>query len=171
MCSNSLYLNRERLENLVMEMVSEVVLEKGHLENYYQKCLEEYNCNQGEREEGLKRLRKQLQELEQKIENATEVLMQIPSLKNRFIPKIQADEGKNRKVNMEMETRNLASAPSGVDLISYRQEMEQALQGDEQIQKTALSSLIHRIDVTQDGQVGVKFYINTRALGITPYGS
>ena len=49
--------------------------------------------------------------------------------------------------------------------------MEQALQGDEQIQKTALSSLIHRIDVTQDGQVGVKFYINTRALGITPYGS
>ena len=48
--------------------------------------------------------------------------------------------------------------------------MEQALQGDEQIQKTALSSLIHRIDVTQDGQVGVEFYINTRALGNTPYG-
>ena len=47
--------------------------------------------------------------------------------------------------------------------------MEQALQGDEQIQKTALSSLIHRIDVTQDGQVGVEFYINTRALGNTPY--
>ena len=60
LCSNSLYLNRERLENLVMEMVSEVVLEKGHLENYYQKCLEEYNCNQGERKEELKRLRKQL---------------------------------------------------------------------------------------------------------------
>ena len=72
---------------------------------------------------------------------------------------------------MEMETRNLASAPSEVDLISFRQEMEPALQGDEQIQKTTLSSLIHQIDVTQDGQVGVKFYINTRALGITPYGS
>ena len=70
---------------------------------------------------------------------------------------------------MEMETRNLASAPSEVDLISFRQEMEQALQGDEQIQKTALSSLIHRIDVTQDGQVGVE--INTRALGNTPYTS
>lgn len=72
---------------------------------------------------------------------------------------------------MEMETRNLASAPSEVDLISFRQEMEPALQGDEQIQKTTLSSLIHQIDVTQDGQVGVKFYINTRALGITPYRS
>ncbi len=45
-----------------------------------------------------------------------------------------------------------------------------ALQGDDQIQKTTLNSLIHRIDVTQDGQVGVEFYINTRALGNTPYG-
>ena len=62
MCSNSRYLNRDRLETLVLEMVSEVVLEKGHLEQYYQKCLEEYNRNQGEREEELKRLRQQLQE-------------------------------------------------------------------------------------------------------------
>ena len=170
LCSNSRYLNRDRLETLVLEMVSEVVLEKGHLEQYYQKCLEEYNRNQGEREEELKRLRQQLQELEQRIENATEVLMQSPNLKERFIPKIQSDEEKIRRVNTEIETRNLASAPSGVDLISFRQEMEQALQGDEQIQKTALSSLIHRIDVTQDGQVGVEFYINTRALGNTPYG-
>ena len=53
--------------------------------------MEEYNCNQGEKEEEQKRLRKQLQKLEQKIENATEVLMQSPSLKDRFIPKIQAD--------------------------------------------------------------------------------
>ena len=151
-------------------MVSEVVLEKGHLEEYYQKCLEEYNRNQGEREEELKRLRRQLQELEQRIENATEVLMQSPNLKDRFIPKIQADEEKIRRVNTEIETRNLASAPSGVDLLSFRQEMEQALQGEQQIQKTVLSSLIHRIDVTQDGQVGVEFYINTRALGNTPYG-
>ena len=96
--------------------------------------------------------------------------MQSPSLKDRFIPKIQSDEEKIRRVNTEIETRNLASAPSGADLISFRQEMEQAPQGDEQIQKTALSSLIHRIDVTQDGQVGVEFYINTRALGNTPYG-
>ena len=57
LCTNSRYLNQERLENLVLEMVSEVVLEKGHLEEYYQKCLEEYSRNQGEREEELKRLR------------------------------------------------------------------------------------------------------------------
>ena len=82
-----------------MGMVSEVVLEKGHLEQYCQKCLEEYNHNQGEREEELKRLRQQLQELEQRIENATEVLMQSPNLKERFIPKIQSDEEKIRKVN------------------------------------------------------------------------
>ena len=42
---------------------------------YYQKCLQEYNRHQGEREDELKRLRQQLQELEQRIENATEVLM------------------------------------------------------------------------------------------------
>ena len=83
--------------------------------------------------------------------------MQSPNLKERFIPKIQADEEKIRRVNTEIETRNLASAPSGVDLISFRQEMEQALQGDQQTQKTALSALIHRIDVTQDGQVGVEY--------------
>ena len=111
LCSNSRYLNRDRLETLVLEMVSEVVLEKGHLEQYYQKCLQEYNRNQGEREEELKRLRQQLQELEQRIENATEVLMQSPNLKVRFIPKIQADEEKIRRVSTEIETRNLASRP------------------------------------------------------------
>ena len=124
LCSNSRYLNRDRLETLVLEMVSEVVLEKGHLEQYYQKCLEEYNRNQGEREEELKRLRQQLQELAQRIENATKVLMQSPNLKDRFIPKIQSDEEKIRRGNTEIETRNLASAPSGVGLISFRQEME-----------------------------------------------
>ena len=61
LCSNSRYLNRDRLETLILEMVSEVVLEKGHLENYYHQCLAEYNRNQGEREEELKRLRQQLQ--------------------------------------------------------------------------------------------------------------
>jgi hypothetical protein len=116
----------------------------------------------------LKRPRQQLKELEQRIENATEVLMKSPSLKDRFIPKIQSDEEKIRKVNTKIETRNLASTPSGVDLLSFRQEMGQAWQGEQQIQKTALSSLIHRIDVTQDGQVRVEFYINTRALGNTP---
>ena len=57
LCTNSRYLNQEKLENLVLEMVSEVVLEKGHLEAYYQQCLEEYSRNQGEREGELKRLR------------------------------------------------------------------------------------------------------------------
>ena len=94
----------------MLEMVSEVVLEKGHLENYYHKCLEEYNRNQGEREGELKRRRKQLQELEQRIENATKVLMQSPDLKDRFIPKILSDGEKIRKVNTEIESRNLASA-------------------------------------------------------------
>ena len=94
--------------------------------------------------------------------------MKSPSLKDRFIPKIQSDEEKIRKVNTKIETRNLASTPSGVDLLSFRQEMGQAWQGEQQIQKTALSSLIRRIDVTQDGQVRIEFYINTRALGNTP---
>ena len=48
--------------------------------------------------------------------------------------------------------------------------MAQSLQSDLEIQKTALSSLIQRIDVTQDGKVGVEFYINTRALGNTRTG-
>ena len=150
-------------------MVSEVVLEKGYLEEYYQKGLEEYSRNQGQREEELKRLRQQLQELEQRIENATEVLMQSPNLKDRSIRKIQSDEDKIRKVKTEIETRNLNSAPTGVDLESFRGEMEQALRSDVQIPKTALSPLIQRIDVTQDGKVGVEFYINTRALGNIPY--
>ena len=76
---------------------------------------------------------------------------------------------KIRKVNIEIETKNLASAPTGVELDSFRGEMEQALRSDLQIQKTALSSLIQRIDVTQDGKVGVEFYINTRAVDNTPY--
>ena len=63
----------------------------------------------------------------------TEILMQSPSLKDRFIPNIQADEEKIRKVKTEIETRNLAAAPSGVDLLSFRQEMEQALQGEHQL--------------------------------------
>ena len=163
-------MNQERLENLVLEIVSEVVLEKGYLEEYYQKGLEEYSRNQGQRKEELKRLRQQLQELEQRIENATEILMQSPNLKDRSIRKIQSEEDKIRKIKTEIETRNLNSAPTGVDLESFRGEMEQALRSDLQIQKTALSSLIQRIDVTQDGKVGVEFYINTRALGNTPYG-
>lgn len=116
LCTNSRYLNQEKLENLVLKMVSEVVLEKRHLEEYYQKCLEEYSRNQGEREEELKRLRQQLQELEQRIENATEVLMQSLNLKDRFIPKIQSDEDKIRKVKTEIETKNLALAPTGLEL-------------------------------------------------------
>ena len=114
LCTNSRYLNQEKLENLVLKMVSEVVLEKGHLEEYYQKCLEEYSRNQGEREAELKRLRQQLQELEQRIENATEVLMQSLNLKDRFIPKIQSGEDKIRKVKTEIETKNLASAPKSI---------------------------------------------------------
>ena len=120
-------------------MVSEVVLEKGYLEEYYQKGLEEYSRNQGQREEELKRLRQQLQELEQRIENATEVLMQSPNLKDRSIRKIQSDEDKIRKVKTEIETRSLTSAPTGVDWESFRGEMEQALRSDLQIQKTDLS--------------------------------
>ena len=89
--------------------------------------------------------------------------------KDWFIPKIQSDEDKIRKIKTEIETRNLASTPTDVDLESFRGEMEQALRSDLQIQKTALSSLIQRIDITQDGKVGVEFYINTRALGNTPY--
>ena len=68
----------------------------------------------------MKRPRQQLKELEQRIENATEVLMKSPSLKDRFIPKIQSDEEKIRRVKTEIETRNLASASSGVDLSSFR---------------------------------------------------
>ena len=61
--------------------------------------------------------------LEQRIENATEVLMQSPNLKDRFIPKIRSDYDKVRKVKTD-ETRNLASAPKVVDLDSFRGEME-----------------------------------------------
>ena len=70
--------------------------------------MEEYSRSQGQREEELKRLPQQLQELEQRIEN----VMQSPNFKDRFIPKTQSDEDKIRKVKTEIETRNLASAPS-----------------------------------------------------------
>ena len=93
------------------------------------------------------------------------------SMRDRLIPKIQADEDRIRKVKAEIQSRNLAATPSVVDLEGFRAEIKHALESDQQIQKTALSSLIHRIDVTQDGQVGVEFYINTRALGNTPYTS
>ena len=62
--------------------------------------------------------------LEQRIENATEVLMQSPNLKDRFIPKIRSDYDKVRKVKTEIETRNLASAPKVVALDGFRGEME-----------------------------------------------
>ena len=129
--------------------------------------MERYNRNQGVREEELKKLQNQLQKLNRRIETATEAIMTSRGLMDEFLPKIELDKEKIRKVNIEIETKNLASAPTGVDLESFRGEMEQALRNDLQIQKTALSSLIQRIDVTQDGKVGVEFYINTRL--ITPY--
>ena len=90
------------------------------------------------------------------------------SMRDRLIPKIQADEDRIRKVKAEIQSRNLAATPSAVDLEGFRAEIKHALESDQQTQKTALSSLIHRIDVTQDG---VEFYINIRALSNTPYGS
>ena len=105
-------------------MVSEVVLEKGHLEQYYQKCLEEYNRNQGVREEELKKLQNQLQELNRRIETATEAIMTSRGLMDEFLPKIELDKEKIRKVKIEIETKNLASAPTGVDLDSFRGEMQ-----------------------------------------------
>ena len=89
-------------------------------------------------------------------------------MRDRLIPKIQADEDRIRKVKAEIQSRNLAATPSAVDLEGFRAEIKHALESDQQIQKTALSSLIHRIDVTQDG---VEFYINIRAPGNIPYGS
>ena len=77
-------------------MVSEVVLEKGHLEQYYQKCLEEYNRNQGVREEELKKLQNQLQELNRRIETATEAVMTSRGLMDEFLPKIELDKEKIR---------------------------------------------------------------------------
>ena len=49
---------------------------------------------------------------------------------DEFLPKIELDKEKIRKVNIEIETKNLASAPTGVDLDSFRGEMEQALRSD-----------------------------------------
>ena len=92
--------------------------------------------------------------------------MKSPSLKDRFIPKIQSDEEKIRKVNTKIETKNLASTPSGVDLLSFRQEMGQAWQGEQQIQKTVWSYIdsLNRCNSRRSSQNR----INTRALGNTP---
>ena len=76
---------------------------------------------------------------------------------------MQENEQRLRVLQDKIIQEEEIKAPTGVDLESFRGEMEQALRNDLQIQKTALSSLIQRIDVTQDGEVGVEFYINTRA--------
>ena len=54
-----------------MGMVSKVVLEEGHLERYYQQCLEQHNQSQGKRDQELKQLKRQLSELRERIEKAT----------------------------------------------------------------------------------------------------
>ena len=62
----------------------------------------------------------------------------------------------------------LKPSPNQRDLDTFRQQLNEALDQDFDIRKTALHTLIRKIEVDEDGQLDFDFYLASDVLASTP---
>ena len=67
-----------------------------------------------------------------------------------------------------MEHYGAKTVPNQRDLDAFRQQLNEALDQDFDIRKTALHTLIRKIEVDEDGQLDFDFYLASDVLASTP---
>ena len=60
------------------------------------------------------------------------------------------------------------NCPNQRDLDTFRQQLNEALDQDFDVRKTALHTLIRKIEVDEDGQLDFDFYLASDVLASTP---
>ena len=167
-CGNSRHYDKDQLEEIVMQEVKETILDAGYLEEYYQQCLEEMKKEEAESTKNIRLLQQQQRDLEERIDQALEMMLDRRLPKDKLVSKLQGDEKRLAEITDELEHYGAKTIPNQRDLDTFRQQLNEALDQDFDIRKTALHTLIRKIEVDEDGQLDFDFYLASDVLASTP---
>jgi DNA repair exonuclease SbcCD ATPase subunit len=148
--------------------VKETILDAGYLEEYYQQCLEEMKKEEAESARNIRLLQQQQQDLEERIDQALEMMLDRRLPKDKLVSKLQEDEKRLVEITDELERYGTKTVPNQRDLDTFRQQLNEALDQDFDVRKTALHTLIRKIEVDEDGQLDFDFYLSSDVLASTP---
>ena len=151
-----------------MQEVKETILDAGYLEEYYQQCLEEMKKEEAESAKNIRLLQQQQQDLEERIDQALEMMLDRRLPKDKLVSKLQEDEKRLAEITDELEHYGAKTVPNQRDLDAFRQQLNEALDQDFDIRKTALHTLIRKIEVDENGQLDFDFYLASDVLASTP---
>ena len=167
-CGNSRHYDKDQLEEIVMQEVKETILDAGYLEEYYQQCLEEMKKEEAESAKNIRLLQQQQRDLEERIDQALEMMLDRRLPKDKLVSKLEEDEKRLAEITDELERYGTKTVPNQRDLDTFRQQLNEALDQDPDIRKTALHTLIRKIEVDEDGQLDFDFYLASDVLASTP---
>ena len=128
----------------------------------------------GRDEKGRSRISKEYQaeqqqrDLEERIDQALEMMLDRRLPKDKLVSKLQEDEKRLAEITDELERYGTKTVPNQRDLDTFRQQLNEALDQDFDIRKTALHTLIRKIEVDEDGQLDFDFYLASDVLASMP---
>lgn len=86
-----------------MQEVKETILDVGYLEEYYQQCLEEMKKAEAESARNIRLLQQQQQDLEERIDQALEMMRDRRLPKDKLVSKLQEDEKRLAEITDELD--------------------------------------------------------------------
>ena len=116
----------------------------------------------------IRLLQQQQQDLEERIDQALEMMRDRRLPKDKLVSKLQEDEKRLAEITDELERYGTKTVPNQRDLDTFRQQLNEALDQDFDVRKTALHTLIRKIEVDEDGQLDFDFYLSSDVLTSTP---
>ena len=106
--------------------------------------------------------------MEERIDQALEIMLDRRLLKDKLVSKLQVDEKRLAEITDELEHYGAKTVPNQRDLDVSRQQLNEALDQDFDIRKPALHTLIRKIELDEDGQLDFDFYLASDVLASTP---
>jgi len=110
-CGNSRHYHKDQLEEIVMQEVKETILDAGYLEEYYQQCLEEMKKEEAESAKNIRLLQQQQRDLEERIDQALEMMLDRRLPKDKLVSKLQEDEKRLAEITDELERYGTKTVP------------------------------------------------------------
>ena len=95
-----------------MQEVKETILDVGYLEEYYQQCLEEMKKAEAESARNIRLLQQQQQDLEERIDQALEMMRDRRLPKDKLVSKLQEDEKRLAEITDELEHYGAKTVPT-----------------------------------------------------------
>ena len=144
-------------------------MEKGSLEEYIKRCLEDEAGKRQEHQEQIQSLSQQIVATQHRLENLVTALADnvLPAdiIKQRY----QEEEIKKKQLEERLNELSLLDGSAPIDLDKFRELLQQEL-GNEDSRKAALQGLIEEIVVHPDYTMEVKYRIGGNdPVGSTPY--